>query len=145
MSNINIEQETIKFSHAQRKIIANLIGNIKKKKYLIEIFNIIQQDPSSSYVENNNGLHMHFDKLNAHTYKKIDDYLKNLKNNKCKILATTSETSLSDKSDSHPYSNDEYSSHHASMPKLKLSNKERNLLNRKKYDKAISEYNESDN
>ncbi len=87
---------------------------------------------------------MHFDKLNAHTYKKIDDYLKNLKNNKCKILATTSETSLSDKSDSHPYSNDEYSSHHASMPKLKLSNKERNLLNRKKYDKAISEYNESD-
>ncbi len=32
MSNINIEQETIKFSHAQRKIIANLIGNIKKKK-----------------------------------------------------------------------------------------------------------------
>ena len=139
------ESATTQYSHSQKKRLATKIGNIKNKKQLIQIFKIMEEDPICSYTENNNGMHLFFDKFSISTYKKLESYLEELKQSSEKESSVTENSIDTPTSDTINYSQDEYANHNIFTPKLKLSNKEKNLLNRKKYDKAISDYNTSDN
>ena len=121
------------YSYENKKILANKISKIKDKELLHEIFNIIKND-SPLYTENSNGIFLFFHKLSLPTYKKLDDYLKLLKK-KSKISYDESE---SYSFDFHTYSNEE-----GNANSLKLSNKERNLIKRKLYDKAIIDFNQT--
>lgn len=144
MSEDSNVEESVQYSHSQKKRLANKIGNIKNKKHLIQIFKIMDEDPVCSYTENNNGMHLFFDKFSDATYQKLEEYIRELKqtSNKDSITENSVDTPTSETIN---YSQDEYANHNVFTPKLKLSNKEKNLLNRKKYDKAISDYNIAEN
>lgn len=138
--------ESTVFNYTRKKMLANKIGNIKNKKNLIKIFKLMEEDPICSYTENNNGMLLFFDKFSIGTYMKLEKFMEELKTNAIDTdrLMTTDNSNDTPTSDNINYSQDEYANHNIFTPKLKLSNKEKNLLNRKKYDKAISDYTNTD-
>lgn len=155
------------YSHDKKVKLANRISKIKKKRDLLKIFEIIYED-NQSLTNNKNGIFMYFHKLNNDTYYKLDAYLKqiNSKENYYTESATSptmtdksegqqsekyiSESQLSDDSGDHtssshnksveykPYTQDEFPSQKGISPKFKYSNKEKNLIKRKRYDNNIN-------
>ena len=114
--------------------LKNDIEKIKNKKFLTEIKNIIVSlNPDISITRNENGLYMHFHNLTPETYHSIKTYIKKYKNN------NTINKIESDSSDCFTYSTVEYPFEGNS--KLKYSNKEKNLIKRKQYDKELKTQN----
>jgi len=124
-----------KYTHNDKKRLADKISTIKKKEYLFRILNIIK-DETNSITSNNNGLFMYFHNLSDITYDKISDIIEEYDSEydcldkEYKIFVT--------KASYKPYSTDDLPSQTTMSPKLKYSNKERNLLKRKHYDSRIS-------
>jgi predicted nucleotide-binding protein len=131
------------YSHEKKKKLADKISKIKRKETLVKIFEIIYSD-NKEITENNNGLFMFFHKLKDSTYEKIEAYLKSLSDKNKSTAATTTTTSSEtdsspDKKKSFvPYTKDEFPAQEGMSPKLKFSNKEKNLIKRKRYDKTVS-------
>lgn len=150
------------YSHEKKVKLANRISKIKKKSDLVKIFEIIYED-NQSLTENKNGIFMYFNKLNNETYYKLDAYLKCINKkenfytesvsspcyqeisedgNKESIqLSQHSYDELSENSsttDYKPYTKDEFPSQKGISPKFKYSNREKNLLKRKRYDTTIN-------
>ncbi len=134
------------YTHDKKKKLADKISKIKKKEVLVRIFEIIYSD-NKDITENNNGLFMFFHKLKDSTYEKLDSFLREVNNNNKKSASKTtstttttssSETDSADKKEFIPYTRDEFPAQDGMSPKLKFSNKEKNLIKRKRYDKTIS-------
>lgn len=121
------------FSHKRKERLANKISKIKRKKDLVKVYEIIQSD-NDQYVENNNGLFFMFHSLKPETYKKLEKFIVEINNKRTNCVdSATSE----DKLEYKPYAQDEFSL----SPKLKYSNKEKNLIKRRQYDKDVSNEN----
>lgn len=129
-----------KYSYEEKKKLANKISKIKKKGDLVKIFQIIYGE-NQSVTENNNGFFMFFHKLSDPTYVKIDIFLKQL--NK-KRIEESSETLSSEKKEYRPYTEEDFPSQKGICPKLKFSNKEKNLIKRRIYDKNMNNQNDTD-
>jgi hypothetical protein len=146
------------YTHDKKVKLANKISKVKKKSDMIKIFEILYED-NQSLKENKNGIFMYFHKLNNKTYHKLDTYLKqiNSKENYYTESVTSptsekliSESQLTEDSEScnsssytksteyKPYTQDEFPSQKGISAKFKYSNKEKNLIKRKRYDDHIN-------
>jgi len=138
--------ELIKYTHDQKMELAGKINKIKNKEELIIIFNLISKDPiiikNNQIMENSNGVFMLFNKLSTETYIAIEQELKKLKL-KRKMgasLITSSENRVDVDTGGENSSTQEISS----PQNDRLSNREKNLIKRRKYDKNINMDSNSD-
>lgn len=126
--------------------LANKISKIKRKRTLVRIYEIIIETPGNDNVcstQNNNGLFMYFHKLNEETYRAIENYLTLLdKKKSCDINPISSEDNVFEKYT--PYSQDDFPTQKGIGLKLKYSNREKNIIKRRRYDKNISAQNNSE-
>ena len=104
------------YSYEKKKRMAETISKLKKND-MREILKIIYED-NKNITENQNGLFMLFNKLDNGTYCKIDNYLKSIKKKKYNTQST-SENKTYDENSSIEYDQLD--------PKLKYSNKEKNI------------------
>lgn len=118
-------------SHERKKVIKDKIEKIKKKRYLIEIFKIINSDSSINKSENNNGIFLYFNNLKDGIYLKLERYL-DIIENEDNVTETDFSTTFSETNSTNIIDED-YGT------KLKLSNKEKNIIKKKQYDKILSE------
>jgi hypothetical protein len=121
------------YDHAKKMELVKKINKIKKKEYLLNIFKIILLH-SKDYTENNNGVFVFFHNLSDEVYEQIDNYVNHiykLYKKSTNILniynSELSETYLIN-SDTNEIENDK-----------KLSNKERLIMRRKKYEKYLDQ------
>lgn len=121
----------------QKKIIKYRIEQIKNKNCLIEIYEIIKRDNSINITENNNGMFMHFNNLKNETYLNLEKYLNNVE----KIIKNKNDIS-SNLSELNSNISENNSDIMSIGSKLKLSNKEKNIIKKKQYDKIMSEESE---
>lgn len=133
---------TSKYTTEEKEKLARKIGLIKNKEHLIKIGKIIMADKKcQGFTSNNNGSFTYFHILSDSTYSKIEKFINKIR--KKKLDKTKSDTfSETATFDYQPYSQEEYQPENEFNTKLKYSNKEKNLIKRKLYDKAISESNE---
>jgi hypothetical protein len=121
------------YSYEKKKRMAETISKLKKND-MREILKIIYED-NKNITENQNGLFMLFNKLDNGTYCKIDNYLKSIKKKKYNTQST-SENKTYDENSSIEYDQLD--------PKLKYSNKEKNIIKRQRYDSQLNSENNSD-
>jgi Bromodomain extra-terminal - transcription regulation len=117
------------YSYEKKKRLADRISKLKKKEDMIKIFEIIYQD-NKNITENQNGLFMFFHTLDDSTYHKIDLYLRS----SVKKRSPTDTTSESYSS----YVKNEFPDQEKLNPKLKYSNREKNLIKRQRYDNHLN-------
>ena len=129
------------YTHDKKKALASKISSIKRKEDLVNIFKIIYEE-NKSYTENNYGLFLIFDKLSENAYNKIDKYLKLIDQRKVKSESNLSETASTEKREYHPYTEDEFPGQSGISPKLKFSNKEKNIIKRRLYDNTLNQQNQ---
>ena len=116
------------YTYDEKEKIANKIQKIKKDAQLANIFKIIlKHNPNINITTNPAGHFMYFHNLVNDTYYEIDTYLENI-STVCK--KKKSEKKVIDYSSNGPIV--------ITVPKLKYSNKEINLIKRKKYDDHMS-------
>ena len=127
-----------KYTHEKLKRLVERIEKVKKKRHLKKIYQIIKEDDVSMN-QNSNGVFMFFDQLSMITYEKLEDYLDSLK--KKEVDASTSSVTSSDNHIYHSFYNDGIS--HTITPKLRYSNREKNLIKRKNYDDEINQSEEN--
>ncbi len=125
----------IKYDYSRKQRIANKISKISNKVDQVKIFEIINEE-IKDVTENNNGIFLYFDGLTDGAYKRIERELRKI--NKKNKYYENSETKSSEKMEYVPYANDEFPSQNGISPKLKYSNKEKNLINRRRYDRNIN-------
>lgn len=132
--------ELADYTFEQKERLARRIQKLKKQKYLSDIENIIiKYNPDIDITTNPHGKFMYFQDLKKETYYKLEKYVQRIL--KLKTLSETSDNTqyMSDiikySEEDDPFSNN---------PKLRYSNKERNLIKRKIYDKQINEGSDSE-
>lgn len=112
----------------KKKIIKERIERVKRRKHLIDIYKIIKEDNDLDETENNNGIFFHFENLKDKTYKKLDKFLNKIemeRNTETEFSANISETN------STTIIEENYGT------KLKFSNKEKNIIRKKEYEKLL--------
>lgn len=132
-----------KYDYNKKMELVKKINKIKKKKYLLDIFKIILLY-NKNYTENNNGVFVFFHNLDDEVYEKIELYVNDVYKLHKKInfdLTTKSiiSTIHTDNSDIIIESSDTYDIN----DDKELSNKEKIIMKRKKYEKYISQNQEN--
>ncbi len=136
-SNENFEEKVFvtkkTYDHHKKMELVKKINKIKKKEYLIDIFKIILLH-SKDYTENNNGVFVFFHNLEDEVYEQIENYVNKIYKMHKKSLNIlniyNSELSESQNfcSDTIEIENDKH-----------LSNKEKLIMRRKKYEKYLDQ------
>lgn len=121
------------YTYDEKVALSEKIRKLDNKNNIINILKIIYEDNQNIF-ENKNGIYMFFHLLGDSTYAKIEYTLKLINNN----VKSTGE-----KKEYIPYVKDEFPSQKELCPKLKFSNKERNLIKRCRYDESINLDNET--
>ncbi|ARF09825.1 hypothetical protein Indivirus_3_74 [Indivirus ILV1] len=128
----------MEYPYEKKKRLAKKISTLKRKEDMVKILEIIYAD-NKNITENQNGLFMFFDKLNDSTYHKIDSYLKS---------TTKKKTDETEKNKFVTYSKNEFSDTvlktTSDTPKVKYSNKEKNIIKRQRYSEQLQSENNSD-
>lgn len=130
------------YSYEKKKRLAERISKLKKKEDMVKIFEIIYQD-DKNVSENQNGLFLFFHTLNDSTYHKIDLYLRSTTKKKSPTDSTSEQQS--DKTEYSSYVKNEFPDQENLNPKLKYSNREKNLIKRQRYDDHLNSENNSEN
>ena len=134
------------YSYEKKKRLAEKISKVKRKEDMVKIFEIIYQD-NKNITENQNGLFMFFHKLNDSTYHKIDLFLRSTTSKK-KTLdgnnTTTSECRSENTKEYTSYVKNDFPDQESLNPKLKYSNREKNLIKRQRYDEHLNSEHHSD-
>lgn len=147
-SSNNINNEIIickKYDYNKKMELVKKINKIKKKKYLLDIFKIILLY-SKNYTENNNGVFVFFHNLDDEVYEKIELYVNDIYKLHRKInfdLATKSIISTIHTENSNSDIIIESSDVFDNNNEKELSNKEKIIMKRKKYEKYISQNQEN--
>lgn len=135
------------YTHDKKKKLAEKISKIRRKDIMIKIFEIIYAD-NKDITQNANGVFMFFHKLKDTTYEKIEDHLKKCEaQRKRKLNADGSSPCDSDSTEQRefvPYTQEEFPGQEGMSPKLKFSNKEKNLIKRKRYDRSLTNETKND-
>jgi hypothetical protein len=134
----------IEYSFEQKEKLAKHIQKLKKKQHFIDIQNIIvTQNPDINITTNQSGHFMYFQNLKTETYITIEKYIKkvNMKKYLSEYSDNTDTQNLHINSEKIPGDIKKYSSEiepFSDNPRLKYSNKEKNLIKRKNYDEQIN-------
>ena len=120
-----------KYDYAKKIELVKKINKIKKKEYLINIFKIILLH-SKDYTENNNGVFIFFHNLSDDTYEQIENYV-NLIYKMHKKSTDFLNTYTSELSDNNYFNSDTIE-----IDK-QLSNKEKMIMRRKKYEEYLNQ------
>ena len=136
----NSENPKTVYTNERKKRIADRLSKITNKRDLVKIFEIIK-DNNDGVTETGGGMYMYFHKLRNDQYANIEKELKRV--NKKKKYYNDSE-SMSEKNEYTPYVKDEFPSQEGVSPKLKYSNREKNLIKKRRYTKNINLDNDSD-
>lgn len=132
---------TKKYRIDKKEKLVSKINKLTKKEDFIKIYNIIQEKEQKPIKEIGDSTMMFFHDLKYETYEAIDKYLKDTsKTRKNQNL----DQSAGENTEYLPYSQDEFPNQKSMSPKLKYSNRERNLIKRKRYDQTLMEENGSD-
>lgn len=116
------------FTHDQKVKLKDRIENVKNKKFHHKIFDIIYAE-NKDINQNSNCTFMYFHNLKDATYTLLENELKNIKKKKPKKFALEKYV---------PYSSEDFPSQVGIAPKLKYSNREKNLIKKKRYNKNIN-------
>lgn len=129
------------YPYEKKKKLATRIGRIRKKEDMKLIFNIIKEDNNVNPSCNDNGIFMLFNSLNDKTYYRLEKALLDINSrNKSEILSENSE-----KKEYIPYATDDFPAQEKLNPKLRYSNREKNLIKRQRHDENINSENSKDN
>ncbi|MEM0354097.1 MAG: hypothetical protein QXW79_00810 [Thermoplasmata archaeon] len=115
-----------KYSHDDIKHLAHKIENLKNDNDYVAVFEILMDDPNSSYTQNSNGVFLNLSKLSDKTLDKVKRYLKKIDRKKVEEIevdhdiATTNSTNKKDRT-------------------YKLSNYEKNILKQRDLKKILNE------
>lgn len=134
---IEIEKEVIvkkSFDHTKKLELVKKISKIKKKEYLINIFKIIKIH-SEDYNINNNGIFVFFHNLPDEVYEQIDTYVNNIYKLHKKSSSVLNSIYNSDLSDSQFIVSDTIEFENEKQ----LSNKEKLIMRRKKYEQYLDQ------
>lgn len=128
------------YTNTKKKKLIDKINKLQTKNEFIDIYNIIQKNKSIPITETKDTTALYFHNLDDDTYYEIDNYLK-VNSKKNKKNNESIETSISTTDEYIPYSNDDFAEQKDVNPKLKYSNKEKNLIKRKRYDQTLNKEN----
>ncbi len=135
--------KTCKYDHNKKLYLANKINKIKKKDYLVNIFKIITMS-SKEFTENTNGVFVFFHNLDDDTYEKLETYVNHIyklhkkKNSIKNILSSDISDSIINYSETIETDTIVKESDTDEMSK-ELSNKEKIILRRKKYEEYLNQ------
>jgi hypothetical protein len=136
---INEEKEFVVkkiYDHNKKIELVKKINKIKKKEYLINIFKIILLH-SKDFTENNNGVFVFFHNLSDEAYGDIENYVNKIYKMHKKTSSNILNIYNSDLSDSQNFLSDTIS---IDVDNDKnLSNKEKLIMRRKKYEKYLDQ------
>ena len=149
--NSEVEIKVSKYDHNKKAELVRRINKIKKKEYLINIFNIITTS-SKDYTENTNGVFIFFHNLEDEIYEKIESYVNNIyklhkKNFNLKKIINSelsdsiiglSETINDDNQIDLDNNNNTNTNEHLKDINKQLSNKEKMIIKRKKYEQYLN-------
>jgi hypothetical protein len=124
------------YGYDKKKKLADRISKLKNKEDMVKIVEIIKKD-NVNITENANGVFMFFNKLDNNTYYKIEAYLKS-----CRISNNSTNT-FSDINTSEKSCTEENIQEDESV--IKYSNREKNLIKRKRYNDLINNEHNSEN
>jgi len=130
------------YSAARKKRLKKKIEKIKNKRDLVMVYDIIVQNEEVEVTKNRNGMFMLFHEYKDDTYRKIDKIMRKI--NKKRKYYVDSETHSTEDITYKPYAVDKFPSQKKFSPKFKYSNREKNIINRRKYDQNINSENEND-
>lgn len=126
-------------SHEEKTRLSERISKIDKKDDYIQVLKIINDNNKDMFehmTENSNGIFMFFHKFSNITYIKLKKYLDNLDN-----LNNLNDSKIGQKPEKQeyvPYEKSEFPIQDGISPKLKYSNREKNIIRKKKkYDKEM--------
>jgi hypothetical protein len=122
-----------------KKRLAEKIQKIKVGENLEKIKKIIfKENPGLSVKKNSSGIIFYFHNLTESTYSKLDKFLKHLDNKRMleltKSVSENNDTLMSDMGDVDDNTRNRY----------RLSNRERNIIKRKQYEKEIGQTDDTD-
>jgi len=133
------------YSYEKKKRLAERISKVKRKEDMVKIFEIIYQD-NKNITENQNGLFMFFHKLNDSTYHKIDLFLRSTTKKKTSDENNTTSDCKSESAKGYTsYVKNDFPDQESLNPKLKYSNREKNLIKRQRYDDHLNSEHNSEN
>jgi len=133
----------VAYTNKQKLKLKKQIEQIKKKKDLVRIYEILQQD-DVNITTNNNGMFMFFHDLDNKTYVELDKFLHKLNKQKFSDTGSITDDTYSEKKEYMPYAADEFPSQKGIGPKFKYSNREKNIIKRIQYNKNINSENGED-
>lgn len=127
------------YSIDDKRRLAEKIENTKNKELIEKIKKIIfKENPDINITKNSSGLLIYFHNLTEKTYSKILKLFDDIENNKIKELkktiTDTNDMLMSEVGELNQFTETIY----------KLSNKEKNILKRKQYEKDIGEEEDPD-
>lgn len=127
------------FTYDKKRKLADKISKLKKKEDIMKIFEIIYEY-DQNITENQNGLFMIFNNLSDSAYNKIDLYLKSITKKQSNHMSDHA----SDKKEFISYVKNEFPDQDQFNPKLKYSNKEKNIIKRQRYEKMLTSEKDSE-
>ena len=132
-----------KYSNTKKKKLAEKLEKLTNKKDLKMVKQIINENnPDMDVVKKTSCLLMYFHNLTDKTYAELDDYItKKLLKECAKKVHHMNELESAMSSDINGLSSNSSSENKEKKNKYKYSNKEKNLIRRKKYEKALNELN----
>lgn len=129
------------YDHNKKMELVKKINKIKKKEYLLNIFKIITHY-SKDYTDNNNGVFIFFHNLEDEVYEKIENYVNKIYKMYKKPSLNIYDICNSELSDSQNFISDSqnFISDTIELDNDKnLSNKEKQIMRRKKYEKYLNQ------
>lgn len=126
-----------KYTKSKKEKLIENINKLQTKEQYIKLYEIIQKRKDHPSKQIGNSTVMFFHDLDNETYYEIEMFLK-------ENLKTTEKRSSEATDEYKPYSQDDFPDEKEMSPKLKYSNREKNLIKRKRYDQTLNEENGSD-
>lgn len=124
------------YTHEDKQELADKIAKLKKKEDFVKIFEFIYEE-NKSFNNKANGIFLYFHKLSDETYKKIDDFLKELDEKKKTVTTSSPDNKVFN-------TVDEFNGYSNIGAKFKISNKEKNIIKRCRYDSTLASETNSD-
>lgn len=126
------------YSKSKKKQLAARISSITDEADLIRLVQIMAEDEavddSTNVHASARSVHKYFHKYTVETYQRLDKELKRIAKRNSETETDTLEIQIHT-----PYTEDEFPSDKNVATKLKLSNKEKNLIKRRRYITAMTE------
>jgi len=134
---IDPKNKESKYDYSKKLQLVRKINKIKKKDYLLNIFKIILKD-NKDFSENNNGVFIFFHNLTDETYEKLEMYVNYI----FKLHQKNTSSELSDSIKNSDIITIAAGTCSENKKEIfiagNLSNKEKSLLRRKKYEEYIT-------